>query len=89
VELLYKPYHDRGIFEIKVGGKVIQTVDAFAPVLRLIWWTAVTLPTGAEVTVVAAGRRAKEARDQQQHLRSAHACRTENSRIEFLFWQDR
>ena len=55
VELLYKAYHDCGIFEIKVGGKVLQTVDAFAPAPRLSWWTAVMIPADTEVTIVATG----------------------------------
>jgi hypothetical protein len=76
VELLYKPYHDRGVFEIKVGGKVIQTVDAFAPVLRLIWWTAVTLPADAEATIAAAGKSRRGTRPASTPSFSWWVCRS-------------
>lgn len=55
VQLLHKVYHDCGIFEVRVGGKVVQTVDAFAPAPTRDWWAAVTLPADTEVTIVATG----------------------------------
>jgi hypothetical protein len=57
VELLFKQYHDCGIFDVKVNGKVVQTVDAFAPAPVLNWWGAITLPAEAEaVSIVATGQ---------------------------------
>lgn len=58
VELIFKSYHDCGIFDVKVQGKVVQTVDAFAPTPMCNWWTTVALPAGSEtISIVATGQK--------------------------------
>jgi sialate O-acetylesterase len=58
VQLLYKSYHDCGIFTVSVGGHVLETIDAYSP-SSAKWWSAVTLPssTAAVITVKATGRK--------------------------------
>ena len=58
VQLVFKSYHDCGLFDVKVGNTIVQTVDAFEPSPGCNWWTTAAVPAGTEtISIVATGRK--------------------------------